>query len=1276
MTDAVKRVTGARPLRELARALAEKQVASVHGLWGSSVAAVVAAVQAELDRPVLLVCGHLDEADDLADDLELFDGVRPEVVPALELSGALGRASEENVAARLELVSRLAQRRAGGGDRAQRETSVVAPIQSLMQAVPSQAQLKQLVRQISVGQELEPEKLIVWLAEHGYNRLEQVEVPGDFAVRGGIIDIYLPGEHDEAPGELGMAVRLDFFGDQVESIKRFSLETLGSIGTLPQVKVMDLRGQMDDAETVSLFKYLRPDTVVVLWAPLEIAEQSRSYLDRLPDSVRGIYPLSAILKLAEQFTRLELSQFDQGAASSASILGGPGVTVPELRAPVSSLQRFEVEHKRAMAELAELADTHQVSVLCENEGERKRFRELLEAEQPGALSKIDTPIGYIHRGFMLDTGEGRPVALLGHHELFHRYEQRRRVRKVVAGKPVDSFLDLKVGDYVVHVAHGIAKFTGIQQITKDGKSEEYLTLRFAEEATLHVPATRINLIQKYVGGFTGHPQLSRLGSGVWEKQKAKVSEAVMDMAAELIEVQAARSAEVGHAFPPDTPWQKEFEEEFRFEPTVDQLTSSEEIKQDMQKQRPMDRLLCGDVGYGKTELAMRAAFKAVESGKQVAVLVPTTVLAEQHYRSFSERMANYPFAIESLSRFKTAAQSRDIIKRARNGEIDILIGTHRLISKDVSFADLGLVVVDEEQRFGVTHKERLKQLRKMVDVLTMSATPIPRTLHMSLLGLRDISSLTTAPQDRRSVVTEVMSYDQNRIKMAIERELQREGQIYFVHNRVHSIRDKAEEIQALVPHARIIVGHGQMEEGELEEVMLKFIRREADVLVATTIIESGLDIPTANTIIIDQADRFGLSELHQLRGRVGRAKHRAYCYLLLPPDRPVTPVAAKRLKAIEEYSHLGAGFKIAMRDLELRGAGNILGPEQSGHIATVGYEMYCQLLEEATRQLKNEPKPASPEAHVEIGVTAYLPKTYIPGDRQRMDVYRRMTRCSSIAMLTQLETDMRDAFGDPPRQAIVLLALTEVRLLAGHYGIESVIKQEPDVVFKVRDAARAQAGLTGAPGRLSVIDERTVYLRMPPTFNEPETLLMVLKNLMRPAYDREMGPAAPDAQLSTEGAPAPASAATVPAAKAASPSAPGPGSTAVSSTVSGRGSAVPAAAQSASRSTAPAGGAAARTSAGSANSTGPRDGGSAERVTAVDSKATPPRQPYPPRKKPVAASTPDDRPAAPAAPQPRDSAAKQLERLVALRDQGLLTDEEFQALKKRALAAHQADQSR
>ncbi|MDB5356184.1 MAG: transcription-repair coupling factor Mfd [Phycisphaerales bacterium] len=1198
--ESIGRLVNARPLKELARHLASVGTATASGLWGSSVAAIVAGIEKELHRPVVVVCGHLDEADDLADDIELFAGRRPDVLPALELGGSLGHLSEEQVVNRFGLVARYA---AG----APADTLLVAPIQALMQPAPSREQIAQLMLNLKPGQDLEPEKLIVWLSDHGYNRLDQVEVPGDFAVRGGIIDVYLPGEFKTSGDQVGLTARIDFFGDQIESIKQFDVDTMGSLDTLPSLRIVDIKGQLPESiSSVSLFSYLPENAIVVLWAPLEIAEQARSYLERLPDA-KGIYPLRAVLQHTGQLARLELSQFDQGTTAIDSLIGGK--EVPQVHLPIRSLQRFETEAKKAIAELAELATTHDVTVFCENPGEAQRFRELLEQEKAGLAEKIRTPVGYLHRGFVFapspSQGEGeRPIALLGHHELFHRYEQRRRVKKIIASRPVDSFLDLKDGDYVVHVAHGIARFMGMKTISKDGHSEEYLSLRFADNATLHVPAARINLIQKYVGGFQGHPQLSRLGSGVWEKQKAKVSEAVMDMASELIEIQAARAAELGTAYPPDTEWQREFEAEFPYEPTADQVTSSEDIKQDMQKPRPMDRLLCGDVGYGKTELAMRAAFKACEFGKQVAVLVPTTVLAEQHYRSFKERMVNYPFEIDSISRFRSTREQKETLRKLAKGEIDVLIGTHRLISKDVKFADLGLVVIDEEQRFGVTHKERLKQMRKTVDVLTMSATPIPRTLHMGMVGLRDISSLTTAPQDRRSVVTEVMSYDRQRVKAAILRELNRDGQIYFVHNRVQNILEIAEEIQAMVPDARILVGHGQMAEGELEDVMLKFIRHEADILVCTTIIESGLDIPNSNTIVINNADRFGLSELHQLRGRVGRWKHRAYCYLLLPADRPVTPVAAKRLKAIEEYSHLGAGFKIAMRDLELRGAGNILGPEQSGHIAAVGYEMYCQLLEEATRQLKNEPKASTPEAHVDIGISALLPKTYIPGDRQRMDVYRRLTRCTSLDMLQMLEQDMKDAFGEPPRQGIILFALTELRLLAQMYGITSIIRKPPDLVLTVSDANKAQHALTGAPGTLRVIDEKTVYLRMPASYVEPEVCLMVLKNLLRSAHDRDVNAAAAPAAAEP-------TAQALPAPKAAQPE------------------------------------------------REPTNGRPQPAAPAAKGDGRARSQPAP-QKQPASKSQPVSA---------GKSAAAQLEKLASLRDQGVLTEEEFETARKRLMAS-------
>jgi transcription-repair coupling factor (superfamily II helicase) len=531
----------------------------------------------------------------------------------------------------------------------------------------------------------------------------------------------------------------------------------------------------------------------------------------------------------------------------------------------------------------------------------------------------------------------------------------------------------------------------------------------------------------------------------------------------------------------------------------------------------MDRLLCGDVGYGKTEVAMRAAFKVCEYGKQVAVLVPTTVLAEQHEETFKARMGDYPFVIESISRFKTAGQVKKILERTRMGQVDLLIGTHRLISKDVVFADLGLVVIDEEQRFGVEHKERLKKLRLTVDVLTMTATPIPRTLHMSLLGIRDISNLATPPQDRRSVVTEVIPYDKVRIKQALQRELARDGQVYFLHNRVYNIESMADEIRQMVPDARIVIGHGQMNEHELEDVMHKFIKHQADILVSTTIIESGIDIPNANTIIIHQAENFGLSDLHQLRGRVGRWKHRAYCYLVLSPDKTISSTAAKRLKAMEEYSSLGAGFKIALRDLEIRGAGNILGAEQSGHISAVGYEMYCQLLEDAVKKLKNEPLKQQREVNVDIGITGVLPKSFVDSERQRMDMYRRLSRCHTREQLEALTSDLVDAFGPIPKPAQILFSLAELKIRAEQWGIVSMIAKEPDVVFTIGDFSKLGPLMGKGPGSVRVVDAQTVHLRLPKTYFEPETLLNVLRHMLTSEEEK-----AQQAQASAKAAEKPA----------------------------------------------------------------------------------------------------------------------------------------------------------
>jgi transcription-repair coupling factor (superfamily II helicase) len=653
--------------------------------------------------------------------------------------------------------------------------------------------------------------------------------------------------------------------------------------------------------------------------------------------------------------------------------------------------------------------------------------------------------------------------------------------------------------------------------TKGGRAE-YLTIEYANSVRIQVSVQNIALVQKYIGTSPRRPTLSKVGSKRWQKQKEKVARSVHDLAAELLEVQAKRQAIGGIAYEDDTSWQMEFEESFPYQETPDQISAVREIKADMQEPVAMDRLLCGDVGYGKTELAMRATFKVVENGRQVAVLVPTTVLSVQHGRTFTERFADFPVTVEVFNRFKTSRQAKDIIARTRAGKVDILIGTHRLLSGDVAFKDLGLLVIDEEQRFGVEHKERLKRMRVNVDILTMTATPIPRTLHMALLGLRDISSLTTPPLDRRSIVTSVTTYNQDLIRKAIYRELNRQGQVFFLHNRVKSIDKKAWEIQQLAKDAKVDIAHGQMAKHELEDAMINFVLGATDVLVCTTIIESGLDIPNANTIFINDADRFGLAEMHQLRGRVGRYKHRAYAYMLMPNTRPVSPVAAKRLKAIEEYSHLGAGFRIALRDLEIRGAGNILGPEQSGHIQMVGYQMYCELLAQAVREMRNEKVEPVPTATIDLGTPTYIPKNYVPIDRHRMDTYRKIAVARTPADLKQIEAELTDVYGPLPGEVKLLLEIGEVRIAAARWDIKSIVASGNDLVFSFKQGVEPAAQRPSGPrppsnrgqdardtmnalfanvrGQVRISDPKTVRLRLPPSYFEPRTLITLLRKIL------------------------------------------------------------------------------------------------------------------------------------------------------------------------------------
>jgi len=1050
------------------------------GSIGSSISLVASALSEQIDRSVLIVCAHLDEAEDIHAEIAATKISKSVIFPALELSPGESSVSAELFALRASMISQF---RSGICP-----PILIAPIAALMQPVPSENRINALVREIQSASEVAPGALIEWMSSAGYERVETIEYPGQFASRGGIIDIFPPtGPTKESGGE-PIPVRVDFFGDEIDSIAEIDIDTMGSDRRIESV----LLGAVGDAQLAggsddqSVLEYLPRETVVLLAETFEVVEQGRGYFERLSDG-RAIFGPPAVLKLLEtRFHALaEVNQFSAGKSGADSLVG----------LPVGTLPPFDREVSTAIRELGELKEQVDTVILaCGSEGEFARLGELLTLHAPGV--EVRREILDIRRGFVWDgsdpkAGVGR-FAIVPSGELLHRSSVRRRMQKIRAGRTMDTFLDIQIDDYVVHAEHGIAKFVGMTVMDASGTAkqrarfdpnfdprtkkrkedqEEYLTLEFAGRSRLHVPCSQIGLVQKYVGGFKGKPPLSSIGGKKWKAQKERVTESVKDLASEMLRVRAAREHVPGFSYPSDTTMFKEFEAEFPYEETEDQLSSMIEIKKDMQSSRPMDRLICGDVGFGKTELAIRAAFKAVEAGRQVAVLVPTTVLAEQHERTFRQRFADYPFRVEALSRFKSTKDIKRTIEDLKLGRVDVVVGTHRLLSNDIRFAELGMVVIDEEQRFGVEHKEKLLRLRLTVDVLTLSATPIPRTLHMSMLGLRDISSLTTPPVDRRSIVTEVIPYNTHRIARAMQRELAREGQVYFVHNRVHNIESVADNVRQLVPGAKVIIGHGQMAGNDLERVMHDFMSRKADVLVSTTIIESGIDIPTANTMIINDADRFGLSELHQLRGRVGRSHPRAYCYLLLPEDRTVKEVAQKRLKAIEEYSMLGAGFKIAMRDLEIRGAGNLLGAEQSGHIAAVGYEMYCQLLDQTVHQLTETGSPEQvTHTTVDIGIFGYIPKAYIPSDIRRIEAYRRLATAKTQQEIDQVVGDLTSAYSDPPELVRRLVLRARVRAACQLHFVRGVSQRGDDVVFLSATPDRIASRLANASVEVRILE--------------------------------------------------------------------------------------------------------------------------------------------------------------------------------------------------------------
>ncbi len=1055
-------------------ALQSGRPASFDGVWGSSCALLAAALSTQAPTALLVVSPRLNHFDDLSDDLELFLRSDAQKFPAWETDPGEHKLGDDVFGDRLRLLKQLSTSAADLGP-----TSPGVPttqvfttsIQALLQAVPAKKTVARNTRVLAAGSTVDVDELLDWLVRHKFHHTSAVELPGEFSARGGIVDIFAP--------DWIRPVRIEFFDTEVESIRSFEVSSQRSLERLDQVEITVLAPEENaDAHFTG---YLPPDTWMLLVEPGQVEEEGRQYLKRL-SSTDGCHSVSSVLKQLYEFPLATASSLAEGAFETKCQL------------QVESIERFGAADLSAIkSELDKVGDGHEVHLVVQTEAEVERLQEILSSTSLAARGKLHYTVGHLHHGFRLVRDR---IIVISGGELFHRGELRRSPRRHL-GKAIDSFLDLRQGDLVVHLGHGIGRYRGLKLLTKDEHVEEHLEIEFHGRTKIYVPASKIDLVQKYVGGTKGRPSLARIGGTAWQKQKKAAEAAVTDLAAEMLEVQAARSSRAGIAFGADTEWQREFDSSFPHQETPDQLSAWGAINQNMQSASPMDRLLCGDVGFGKTEVSMRAAFKAVESGYQVALLAPTTILVEQHFQSFRERMAEFPFDIARLSRFCTPKEQREAVAKLAMGQIDIVIGTHRLASKDVEFYNLGLVIIDEEQRFGVEVKQRLKTFRTTVDVLTMSATPIPRTLHMSLVGVRDISNLETPPEERIAVETRVTRFNAEIIRHAVMRELNRGGQIFFVHNRVNDIHVVEQKLKHIVPEASVRIGHGQMPENELERVMVDFVNHEFDLLLATTIVESGLDIPNANTIFIDEADRYGLADLHQLRGRVGRYKHRAYAYLLIDPHKHVTPLAAKRLRAIEEFSEMGAGFAIAMRDLEIRGAGNLLGTQQSGHIATVGYELYCQLLETAVRQLKKMPAKLSIDVDVDLPGKAYLPDDYVSDMRQKIDLYRRLTRTNSFDDLAQFEAELVDRFGKAPDAVKRMLSLAEVKLEAAVWQIQAIHMEDRDVVFTYADRRRVEQLSKMCSGKLRVVDENQAYVRLSKGVENPDLVLRAVKSVLQ-----------------------------------------------------------------------------------------------------------------------------------------------------------------------------------
>jgi transcription-repair coupling factor (superfamily II helicase) len=1113
------------------------------GLLRAARPAVLAALAGDLDRPMVVVAGSVERTKALAQSLRdwLPDSRRVRYFyEPMAMFYERAPWTEDVVVGRLRVLTALQQ----GGT-----PLIVASARALMQRTLPPQQFRLSVREFHVGQVLDLRRTIERWTGVGYEPVTVVEAPGQFSHRGGILDIFPPAD--------ALPVRIELFGDQIDSMRRFdpatqrseerverlvltpAREALPRHGArvaehvaaqlardLPadvELELSEHRRNLADrmpfpglefylpylyTEPVTLLDYLPSEAVVVLDDPAELAD-TWAALEEDGVSMRvaaeeahvlpAQYPLPYVTwdRWSDQLTDRLVLTLGHGSGEGAVPLANRFDPAPHFGGQIKAI----LAHLRTALARDErvVVVSQQAPRLAELWGEQRTYHPPLETLSQPPGSPVTFVRGALAEGWLLHPPSGEAdfaaLHLLTDAELFgwRRPQPRRSVRRRRAA-PEAHFADLTPGDFVVHVEHGVGIFRGLVTRAMEGSEREYLLVEYAGSDRLYVPIHQADRLSRYIGADDRPPRLNRLGSARWGRVRERAKEAAEEVARDLLELYAARELARGHAFGPDTPWQAELEASFPYFETEDQLDAIADVKEDMEQPQPMDRLICGDVGYGKTEVALRAAFKAVMGGKQVAFLVPTTVLAQQHYANFQQRLSAFPVEVEMLSRFRSRAEQREILERLATGRVDIVIGTHRLLQPDVTFADLGLLIVDEEQRFGVTHKERLKQLRTEVDVLTMTATPIPRTLYLALTGVRDISVIDTPPEERLPVSTYVGQYDEQLVRRAVLRELERGGQVFYVHNRVRSIEMVRHRLERLVPEATFGVGHGQMREADLERVMVRFTEGEIDVLVCTSIIESGLDIPNANTLIVERADRFGLAQLYQLRGRVGRGAQRAYAYFFHERMTRLTPEARERLETIREASDLGAGYTIAMRDLELRGAGDILGMRQSGQIANVGFDLYTRLLTRAVRELKaerqGEPLPPPPLDSIKIylPIPAHLPDDYVPDVTLRLQIYRRVAELGSLAEIEEMGRELADRFGPLPPEAENLLYQLRLKVLARDAGVETI------AVENGRLALRSGAGdyaprqeIAQTLGDQATVSRRSIWLPMEGPWREALT---------------------------------------------------------------------------------------------------------------------------------------------------------------------------------------------